>query len=268
VYRQDVLKAVEALTTAIQCGMEAQVVHAQRAERAGMIRALEELYRSELIRELEVERGLSAKQVDPLRLTQAIADAVEYFDARDPERVERLWREVQHYRAMLAAYHVRDQAVRARLEPSRGRGRLLYPWKATLGLPVFVYGAAVNALPYFVPRWLARRTARKETDYATTRLLASIVAFPLFWGVETWLIGRCFGAIWAVLFAVSLPLTGLGAYRYLGGVGRLRTELRFGVLALTRHQAASRLLAARRSLIALLEEARTDYLAATRGSTF
>jgi len=126
----------------------------------------------------------------------------------------------------------------------------------------------VNALPYYLPRWLARRTARKETDYATTRLLASIVAFPLCWGLQTWIVWRLAGATWAALFAASLPITGLAAYRYLGGMGRLHGRIRFGMLSLTRHQAASRLLAARRAIIARLDEAKTDYLAATRGSTF
>ncbi|HEV8438206.1 MAG TPA: lysophospholipid acyltransferase family protein [Methylomirabilota bacterium] len=267
-YREDPVKAVDALTTAIQWAMEAQVLHVERADRAELIRAVEELYRSDLVRELHQERGLSASQIDPLRLSQTIADAVAYFEAHEPERVERLWRELRHYRAMLAAYRVRDQAVRARLDRSTPARRLLHSWEASLGFPVFLYGVVVNALPYLVPRWLARRTARKETDYATTRLLSSVVAFPLFWGLEIWLVGRLAGAGWATLFAASLPLSGLLAYRYLGGAARLGSQLRFGVLSVTRHQAASRLLAARRTIIGLLEEAKTDYLTATRGSTF
>jgi 1-acyl-sn-glycerol-3-phosphate acyltransferase len=267
-YREDARKAVDALTTAIQWEMEAQVLHFQRADQAELIRAVDELYRSELVRELERERGLSPRQIDPLRLTQAIADAVAYFEAHEPERVERLRRELSQYRTMLAAYRVRDQAVHARLEPAAPRRRVLHSWEAALGLPIFVYGAIVNALPYLVPRFIAHRIAHKETDYATTRLLASIVAFPLFWGLEIWIIGRLGGVMWAAVFAVSLPLTGLLAHRYLGGVGRIRSELRFGVLALSRRQAASRLLAARQALVALLEQAKTDYLAATRGSTF
>ena len=63
-------------------------------------------------------------------------------------------------------------------------------------------------------------------------------------------------------------MTGLLAYRYLAGMGRLGSQVRFGLLSLTRHRAASRLLATRRGIIALLEQAKTDYLAATRGSTF
>lgn len=266
-YREDAAKAVDALTRDIQWGMEAQVPRVDRPDQADLIRAVDELYRSELVRELQEERGLPAKEVDPLRLSQTIADAVAHFAASDPERVERLWGQVQHYRAMLAVYHVRDRAVRARLErPHAGHG-MARSWKASLGLPVFVYAVAVNGLPYLVPRWLARRTARKETDYATTRLLASVVAFPLFWGAEVWIIWRLGGALWALLFAASLPVSGLLGYRYLGGVGRLGSQLRFGWLSLTRHQAASRLLAARQEIIAGLEKAKSDYLAA-KGGTF
>ena len=267
-YREDMVRAVDALTTAIQWGMETQVLHVERLDRTELIHAIEDLYRSELVRELQAERGLSERQIDVLRLSQTIADAVAYFEAHEPERVERLWREVQHYRALLATYQVRDRAVRARMERSPGHRRIRRSWEASLGLPIFVYGAAVNALPYFLPRWLARCTARKETDYATTRLLASVLAFPLCWGLEAWVVWRLAGAAWAALFAASLPLSGLLAYRYLGGMSRLAGQIRFAVLSLTRQQAASRLLGTRREIIALLEQAKTDYLAATRGNTF
>lgn len=268
-YREDSVKAVEALTTAIQWAMEAQVLHVERIDRAGLVRAIDELFRSELVRELQEERGLSSKQIDTFRLSRSIAEAVAHFEEHEPERVGRLAERITRYRAMLAAYQVRDAAVRARLErPPARRRRLRHVWSASLGLPFFTYGAVVSGLPYFVPRWLARRMAKKETDYATTRLLASIVAFPLFWGLETWLVWRLAGAGWAALFALSLPVSSLLAYRYLGGMARLKSQIGFGVLALTRRQSATRLLVERRALIAEIEQAKTDYLAATKGSSF
>lgn len=267
-YRDEPAKAVEALTTTIQWAMEAEILHVGRPERQDLIRAVDEIYRSDLIRELQEERGLGTRQIDPLRLSRAIADAAAHFEERDPERVAHLWTAVQKYRAMLAAYHVRDQAVRARAQRPPARARLRRSWEASIGLPFFAYGLVVNGLPYLLPRWIARRTARKETDYATTRLLASIVAFPLFWAVEIWIVWRLLGSAWAGGFALSLPLSGLLAYRYLGGVGRLRNQLRFGVLSLTHRQSATRLLAERQALVAELERAKDDYLAATRGSSF
>jgi hypothetical protein len=110
--------------------------------------------------------------------------------------------------------------------------------------------------------------ATKETSYATTRLLASIAAFPLFWSLETWLVFRLAGPAWALAFLATLPLSGLAAYRYLGGLGRLRGQLRMSALALTRGHAAARLTEARRALVAELERATADYLAATKGSSF
>ncbi len=267
-YRDEPAKAVEALTTTIQWAMESEILHVGRPERQDLIRAVDEIYRSDLIRELQEERGLGTRQIDPLRLSRAIADAAAHFEERDPERVARLWAAVQKYRAMLAAYHVRDQAVRARAQRPPARTRLRRSWEASIGLPFFAYGLVVNGLPYLLPRWIARRTARKETDYATTRLLASIVAFPLFWAVEIWIVWRLLGPAWAAGFSLSLPLSGLLAYRYLGGMGRLRNQLRFGVLSLTHRQSATRLLAERQALVAELERAKDDYLAATRGSSF
>jgi hypothetical protein len=58
------------------------------------------------------------------------------------------------------------------------------------------------------------------------------------------------------------------AYHYFRGLGRLRRALRFGVLALTRDQVARELIAERGAVIAELDRAKTDYLTATRGSSF
>ncbi|MBI4637942.1 MAG: 1-acyl-sn-glycerol-3-phosphate acyltransferase [Candidatus Rokubacteria bacterium] len=267
-FREDPVKAVDALTRSIQWGMEAQVVHVERIDATELVRAVDEIYRSELARQLEEERGLAQRQIDPVRLARSIVDAVNHFKEREPARVESLWQQIQRYRALLATYRVRDDAVQARLRRRPTRQRIQSGWVAVAGFPFFAYGAVVNGLPYLIPRWLARRVARKETDYATTRFLAGVVAIPVFWGLEIWIVGRLTGPATALLFALSLPLSGLIAYRYLRGAGRLRGQLRLGALALTRSHAARRIVAERQALLAELDRAKADYLAATRGSSF
>jgi hypothetical protein len=268
VHATDPARAVDALTAEVQLAMEAQVVSVKRLDKTALVRAVEDLYRGELVRELEEERGIPAQRVDLFRLSRGIADAVTWFAEREPDRVERLWQHIQGYRALLADYRVRDETVRIRLEHRPLRRRLTLGGAKSLGLPVFAYALLVNGLPYLLPRWLARRVARKETDYATTRFLAGIVAFPLFWGLETWLVARFAGGWWALAFFLSLPLSGLLGYRYVGGFGRLRAQVRLGALALTRHQTATRLLDARRAVFDELDQAKTAYLAATKGSSF
>jgi hypothetical protein len=243
-------------------------VNVERIDDQRLVAAVEELYRDELVEQVMESRGLGRRAVDPVRLSRSIADAVRHFKATDPGRVASLWQRIQAYRSLLAQYRLRDATVRARRQRLPARRRLVYTWDAVAGLPLFGYGAVVNALPYYVPRWLARRLARKETDYATIRLLASIVAFPLFWGLETWLVARLAGGWWALAFALSLPISGTIAYRYLIGAGWLRVRLRFAALAATQSQAARRLVAEREAIVAELERARRDYLAATKGSSF
>jgi glycerol-3-phosphate O-acyltransferase / dihydroxyacetone phosphate acyltransferase len=155
--------------------------------------------------------------------------------------------------------------VRARLERTPERRRVARSWQAIVGLPLFAYGAAVNFLPYYLPGWLAGRMARRVTDYATIRLLASVLAFPLFWSLETSLVGWAAGLLWALAFFLSLPLGGVIAYRYLVGTGRLRHQLRFGALLLTRAQEARRILAERREIVEELERAKRDYLGGAKG---
>jgi glycerol-3-phosphate O-acyltransferase/dihydroxyacetone phosphate acyltransferase len=267
-YREDAVKAVDALTRDLQWAMEAQVVNVERIDDQRLLRAVEELYRDDLTRQVMDARGLARRDVDPVRLSRSIADAVRHFKATEPTRVESLWQRIQAYRSLLARYRLRDEVVRARRQRLPARTRLVYSWDAVVGLPFFGYGAVVNALPYFVPRWLARRMARKETDYATIRLLASVVAFPVFWTLEIWLVWRAAGPAWAAAFALSLPLSGLIAYRYLIGAGWLRSRLRFARLAATQNQMARRLVAEREAIVVELERAKQDYLAATKGSSF
>ena len=265
---EDQVKAVDELTTAIQWGMESQVVHVDRLDRAALVHEIEDLYRDQLVRELQDERGLSTGKIDTVRLSRSIADAAVWFEAHAPERLAELREHIDRYRATLAAYAIKDRAVRDRLGHRPVRLRLRRGWTAAVGLPVFAYGLITSGLPYLVPRWIARHTATKETNYATTRLLASTIAFPLFWGVETWLVWRLAGWLWALGFFLSLPVASILAYHYFRGLGRFRAQMSFGFLAVTRHQTATRVLAERRRLDDLLERAKNDYLSATKGSSF
>jgi 1-acyl-sn-glycerol-3-phosphate acyltransferase len=267
-YRTHPAQAVEALTAALQWAMEREVVHVDRVETERLVRTVDALYRDTLIQELREERGLAESEIDPFRLVRTMVDAVRYFQVRDPDRVAALWHRILAFQARLDTYRVRDEAVRARLAPARPGVRRLRSWVLVLGAPVVLYGAVVHAVPYLGPRWLARRLARRETDYATTRLLASVVAVPVAWGLETWMVARLAGPVAAGLFLLSLPLSGLVAYHGLRALGRARWSLGFAWLALRRAAAARELLAERRALLAELDRAKRDYLQGTRGSSF
>src|SRR5258705_10576616 len=81
VHREDPARAVEARTTAVQGGMEAEILPVARPERQDLIRALEQIYRGDLIRERQEGRGLGGGQVGPVRRSPAIPRPVRPFAA-------------------------------------------------------------------------------------------------------------------------------------------------------------------------------------------
>jgi len=265
-YHGEPAKALRALTTAIQAAMAREVVDVERIDMATFARAVEALYRGAVERELWGEIKIAGRPIDSFPTSAPIADVAVHLRTRDPGRMEQLWQRILGYQAGLAAYRLRDEAMRSGLERAAEPLRVARSWQTIIGWPLFVYGAAVNFLPYYLPGWLARRTSRRPTDYATTRLLASVVAFPLFWALETLLVGWVAGLRWTPAFFLSLPLGGLAAYRYLVGTGRLRHQLRFGALLLTRPQEARRLLAERREILDELDRAGRDYPGWVSGS--
>ncbi len=81
-YREDPVKAVDALTRDLQWAMEAQVVNVERIDDQRLVHAVEELYRDDLTEQVMQSRGLRRRDVDPVRLSRSIADAVAHFKAR------------------------------------------------------------------------------------------------------------------------------------------------------------------------------------------
>jgi hypothetical protein len=121
--------------------MEREVVHLEHINTTALARAIDVLYHGTL------ERELAGRSISPFQLSASITDAVEHFRQHDPARIERLWHRILGYQAGLAAYRLRDEAVRSRHPPTERR-RVARSWQTIAALPLFAYGAVVNFLPY------------------------------------------------------------------------------------------------------------------------
>ena len=215
-------------------------------------------------------RGLRRRDVDPVRLSRSIADAVSHFEAREPERVEALWQSIQAYRSLLAQYHQRDEAVRRRRERLPARAKLVYSWDAIAGFPLFGYGAARQRRCRTTCRagsptgWRARRPTTPRS-----------ACWPAWWHFRSsggWRPGWCSALAGVVVGAGLCALAAdLGRDRVsLSDRGRLapRPAPVCGPRCHPEPARARRLVAEREAIVAELERARQDYLAATKGSSF
>ncbi len=120
----------------------------------------------------------------------------------DPVLVTKVGAHVDAYYAELARLGLVDAHV---LAAARGRHPAVSAptaesgWRKLLGAPLAATGIVLYALPYFVPRWLAR--AQDEDAVSTFKLGAALVVYPL------WAAGLVVGA----LLLLPAPISYLAA---------------------------------------------------------
>ena len=115
--------------------------------------------------------------------------------------------------------------------------------------PLAVAGIAINIVPYQFLVPLATSVVKVERDVAaTSKIFASIAAFPLVWTVLSFFIWQRWG-IWVAAGAwIAMPIAGIAALRFLEGLDRLVGSARGLSLRLFRPRAFKRLEVQRRKI--------------------
>ena len=194
---QDEAAAVRALTEQIEAGLRKVTLNLETWEDLPLIQTSEELYALKL--------GERAR--DPERLRR-FARGIQLFRAEQPERFQRLRGEVVSYRRRLELVRssTRDLGIVYRRDQVwaftlRNLAALL------LGLPLFVLGLVLFALPFYIPRWLNRALKVKLDQQATVKFIGALGVTPLVIGGLVLGAWRWLGTSWVVVTLVAtLPL--------------------------------------------------------------
>ena len=260
-YEADPFETTHQLTVALQEGIRHQIVNIERIEFEDLVQDLELVYKGELLgrRNLIVSGGTPLQQDQ--RVSREIARALDYFLRERPVVVWRVREHLEDYRHRLSRLHLQDEQIREhqrRTVPGE-IARLLF--LGALGLPVALYGALWNIVPYRLTGWIARRYVKDHTQLHLFQLTIGTVVSLLYYAPLGWLAYRVLGPMGAVAFAATLPPTGLFARGYAGFMSRRRRMLRFAYLDFTHRYAIQRLRQQRGRLIAEVNAAFDEYVA-------
>ncbi len=248
-YRSEPQETVRELTTALGRRLRELTLHVPQSGDEPLLSALRQIF--------PAGHDISSR----LEVDQELFKAIKHFSVHDPAHYRRSREDVLRYVRLLDAFGLEHSQVKRRY-PLGPVLRYMLPRVvvASLGLPIFLYGAINNFLPYKTPGWLSRLVAQHPVEIATVKFVAGLLSFPLFYTLQTWAVGHWAEVGTAIIYLVSLPMTGLLALDYQERMSGFFEEVRLFFVHLFRRDEISRLQQRRESIKRELKLYREEYL--------
>jgi len=253
--------AEKELTEEIKTKLEEHTLHVKKLRLAELVKEVESIYTNELMDRLPPRIAAFREPERGLELSKAIIRVVEYFDEKEPERVERIWDSIRRYKRSLRWMGLSDEVFES--SPKHRRGGAVRPRitaGVVLGFPVAVYGLLNNIIPYLIPSYLCAYMRGNLSQLASIKFFSGCVAFLVFYILQGVLCGLVFGAWTAPIYICTLPFAGFFAMRYFRRIRVARAHLRLATVLLRSKSVVFRLARIRARLIEDLDAAKEDYM--------
>ncbi len=257
-HRLNEFQAVNDLTDEIRLHLEKQVVAIENVTVDKLVKNIEIIYKSQLIKDL----GYSTKiKEHDFLVTRAISERVHYFYELEPARVERIRNNIDMYFTALDRIQLKDKFLKR--FPANGSmfvnsiGSFLY---MTIGIPIFIFGFANNYLPYKIPGWITHKISKLPEYAGAFSMSLGTLTFLIFYGLQLWLMQHYFHIVWLTLvYLLVLPLTGLYAFFYWKRFTNIRGRWMIFSLLYKKTKLVTSLIMMRQGIIDELEKGRKEY---------
>jgi len=258
--KEDNAEAVQKLTEEIQQSLEALTVNIRHEELDDFVKDIEVLYGDELKIDSPDLQEVSEETVADFLVTQKIADCVEYYYERDLERVRNFQTEVSAYKRKLKRLRLRDNMIKEKTTfPQLVKNSAVTFVGSLVGLPLALYGTVNNFIPYFFAENLAKKFVDERTKILSALLIGGGIAFILFYSIQVFAVWFTFGKLWAVVYLISLPISGFFALAYFKQIRQEQERISLSFFLFTNRQLFNRMRRERKRLIMRMDEIRDEY---------
>jgi hypothetical protein len=162
-----------------------------------------------------------------LKLVQILNEGLKQLKDEERESIAVLRRRVRAYRLQLRNLGIKPSEVYVKMPV----------WKVILfilreltiiilGMPIAFWGVLNHLIPAVIIRYVAVTLSDEKDKWASNVVLPTAVLIPIFYAVQIAAAWVLLPSLWAVLYAPSLPVTGLFTILYRDRVGNVRDRVR------------------------------------------
>ena len=234
--------AVDALTDAIDTGLDRVTLQADSHQALELIARAEDIFTADEDQPLAIE----------LDLRRRFIDGYHSLRERDPARLERLQWTIAQFESELRRAKLDVHELKPRIDAGR-------VFRVVVLLPLALLGIVLNYPTYRLVGFLAHRFAKGEgAMIATMKFLGALGLYPLTYIAVASLIGWKFGWPWALASLLIQPLLGYIALWAFEAIDDVIGDVRAMSHRIFKRQAFARLVAARaeikREIVRVAEE--------------
>lgn len=258
---KDNIETVNRLTAQIQSNLENLTVNVQHTELDLFVKDIENIYRDELMTRTLADHISSKKIVTEFVITQKIANCVEYFNEHDPQRVRDMEEKIDDYKRKLKRLNLKDVMVREKTSIKKlFRTEIAGIAKAIVGFPLAAYGVLNNFFPYRITEFIAKRFIDDKTKILMALLVGGGITFILFYGAQAFLVWYLDGYLEAIIYLLTLPLSGFFALGYIKEIRQIQERISFSFFLFTNRHLISKMRRTRNMLISEMNSCKDEYL--------
>lgn len=117
--------------------------------------------------------------------------------------------------------------------------------------PLFVYGTVLNILPFIFPEMLIKKIKDKQF-HSSVRYGAGLLLYLLFWIIIALIAFVTVEPLFAFIFIVSMPVSGLFALIYSSWLKKIIREIRFVILRMKKDNVFEEMFILRKEIIGIV----------------
>jgi 1-acyl-sn-glycerol-3-phosphate acyltransferase len=257
-FSKDSITGAQHLTEDIRLQLERLIIGINDEHTDELVNDIEMLYKYKVSKDLGV---LKDDKEAEFTLTKNIVETVDYFISNDPQRAEKMRVRINEYLNNLQQIGLTDADIESHQHNRSligGTAKSLFTIIA--GFPIYVYGLINNFLPFEIPGWIASKLVKVPEYRGAVGMVLGMFTFLIFYSIQINLVWDYTGSSSiAIVYAISLPLSGIFSYWYFHIVAQIRSKWILMMVFYKKSLFIAKLITEREQLIAEFDKARSEY---------
>jgi glycerol-3-phosphate O-acyltransferase / dihydroxyacetone phosphate acyltransferase len=267
-YKKAAFETAESVTEEIRKRLEEQMIHTMDADVDRLVAQVEKLYKQDLQKEQQIAEDDATAQFE---LSRRIADAVHYYRANEPERLNEVSNDISSYFWKLDELGISDSSLRS-------NGKIQRIWQrsirdllfSALGFPLYLYGLIHNYLPFILASLLSKKLTKSREFKGAIGAASGMFLFKIWYSILLICCWHYFHkyeisshpSLLCFVYSMTWPLTGLFAWLYYRGIRSISRRWLMVSLFFRHSAVIAELIIQRKSIIRELEKAAAERVAA------